>query len=66
MFFKCNAKRVFLCHQMLPIFSTVNLAYVPEINIVGRDYSNLRHLKESVMGLQVRAFKNWASAYKDC
>ena len=59
-------KSFFLCHQMLSIFSTVNLAYVPEINIVGRDYSNLRHLKESVMGQQVRAFKNWASAYKDC
>ena len=55
-----------MCHQMLSLFSTVNLAYVPEINIVGRDYSNLRHLKESVMGQQVRAFKNWASAYKDC
>ena len=61
-------KEFFFCHQMLSLFSTVNLAYVPEINIVGRDYSNLRHLKESVMGLQVRAFKNcnkWASAYKD-
>ena len=50
----------FLWHQMLSLFFTLNFAYVLEINIFGRDYSNLRHLKKKrVMGLQVRAFKNY-------
>ena len=38
-------KESFLLHQMLPLFSTINLAYVLEINIFGKDYSNLRHLR---------------------
>ena len=82
-FLKYSAKRVLsLWHQMLPLFSTINLVYVLKIDISGRDYSNfpkvlisskysrfivenrdniwcnLMHLKKSVMGLQVRAFKN--------
>ena len=45
---------------MLPLFSTINLAYVLEINIFGRDYSNLR--------LQAKAFKScnkWTPVYKE-
>ena len=39
-------------------FSTTNLGYVLEINIFGRDFSNLRYLKDtwkSVVWLQVVA-----------
>ena len=70
---------------MLPLFSTVNFEYVLEINIFGRNYSNLNlsskevnlqylcqvycrelgqylmqfdALEKSVMGLQIRVFKN--------
>ena len=44
-FIKCNAKRApFLLHQTLSLFSTINLVYVLEINIFGRDYSNLNNL----------------------
>ena len=31
-------------HQILSLFSSINLAYVLEINIFGRDYSNLNNL----------------------
>ena len=39
LFFKCIK-----LHQILSLFSTINLAYVLEINIFGRDYSNLNNL----------------------
>ena len=43
-FMKCSTKRVlFLLYQMLPLFSTINLVYVLEINIFGRDYLNLNN-----------------------
>ena len=38
-FFKCIK-----LHQILSLFSTINVAYVMEINIFGRDYSNLNNL----------------------
>ena len=53
---------------MLSVFSTISLAYVLEINIFGRNYSNLRHLKKSVMGLPVKTFKScnkWIPVYKE-
>ena len=31
---------------------------VPEINIFGRDYSNLKYFQKNVIGLQVRPFNN--------
>ena len=31
-------------HQIFSLFSTINLAYVLEINVFGRDYSNLNNL----------------------
>ena len=44
-FIKSNDERVsFLLHQMLSLFSTINLVYVLEINIFGRDYSSLNNL----------------------
>ena len=33
----CQKNPSFLLHQMLSLFSTINLVYVPEINIFGRD-----------------------------
>ena len=48
----------FLLHQMLTLFSTINLAFLLETNIFGRDYLNLRHMKKGVMVMQVSAFKN--------
>ena len=38
-FFKCIK-----LHQILSLFSTIKLAYVLEINIFGKDYSNLNNL----------------------
>ena len=32
---------------MLSLFATINLAYIQEINVLERDYSNLRQLKMS-------------------
>ena len=58
----------FLLHQMLTLFSTINLAFLLETNIFGRDYLNLRHMKKGVMVMQVSAFKNFdkqTPAYKD-
>ena len=58
----------FLLHQMLTLFSTINLAFLLETNIFGRDYLNLRHMKKGVMVMQVSAFKNCdkqTPAYKD-
>ena len=40
-------KSPFLGRQMLSLFSTINLAYIQEINIFENNYSNLRHLKKS-------------------
>ena len=37
-------------HQVLSLFSTINIAYVLGINIFGTDYSNLR--------LQAKTFKS--------
>ena len=53
---------------VLSLFCTINLAHVLEINIFGIDYSNLRHLKKSLIVLQVRTFKNYnkcTPAFKD-
>ena len=35
---------LFLLHQMLSLFSKIKLVYVLQINIFGRDYSNLNNL----------------------
>ena len=56
---QCQRSPFFL-RQVLPLFSTINLAYVQEINIFGRDYSNLR--------LQAKTFKScnkWTPLYKE-
>ena len=43
-FLKRSTKRVlFLLHQMLSLFATINFVYVLEINIFGEDYSNLNN-----------------------
>ena len=37
-------KSPFLLHQMLSLFSTINLIFVLETNILGRTYSNLNNI----------------------
>ena len=63
-----------LLHEMLSVFSTINLnlnSSTCERFIVehwDNIWCNLMHLKKSVMGLEISAFKNcnkWALVYKD-
>ena len=43
---KHSDKEYYFVASDATLFSTINLAYVLEINIFGIDYSNLRHLKK--------------------
>ena len=38
----------YLLHQMLSLFSAINLLYLLKINIFGRDYSNLSNLLKGI------------------
>ena len=70
---KCSGKRVLWKRVQIWKISSkdINLQYIYAMFIVeNRDniWCNLMHLKISVMGLQVRIFKNcskWTPAYKD-